>query len=311
MNILITGASGFVGQRLAATLARDGHSISGLSRDPEAAKRSLPGVDRFFRWDVGDLPPQEAIAPADAVIHLAGESVNGRWTARKKRRIAASRVDGTRNLVCALAAAGKATPLISASAVGYYGDRGDSELTEQSVAGTGFLAEVTQDWESEAFKAKQLGCRVAVMRLGIVLGPEGGALAKMLPIFRLGLGGPLGGGQQWWPWVHVDDVVRALGAALSNPWSGIFNLTSPEPVRQQRFANALGQVMHRPAFAPVPGVVLRLVQGEFADEILFSKRVLPARLLELGFRFDYPGIDSALSQLLGQEGARAKLQPQA
>jgi uncharacterized protein (TIGR01777 family) len=308
MKILITGATGFIGRRLAAKLVLDGHSVAGLSRTPEEAARMAPAVS-FSLWHSGEMPPAEAIRPADAIIHLAGESVNGRWTARKKRAIADSRVEGTRNLVSALAAEGAGKTLISASAVGFYGDRGDAELVEESGAGTGFLAEVTQDWEGETFKAEAAGCRVAVMRFGIVLGPEGGALATMLPLFRFGLGGPLGGGRQWWPWVHVDDVVSALAAGLTNPWSGVFNLTSPQPVRQQALASALGEAVHRPAFAPVPGFVLRLVQGEFADEILFSKRVIPARLLEAGFRFRHPAIGPAFRQLLGQEAAGAALQP--
>jgi uncharacterized protein (TIGR01777 family) len=308
MRVLITGATGFIGRRLAARLAAAGHTVTGLSRNPERAAAGVPAVTRFFPWQSGDVPPQPALAGVDAVIHLAGESVDGRWSDDKKRRIASSRVDGTRSLVRSLAAGNPAPAFISASAVGYYGDRGDETLTEASGPGGGFLAGVVQDWEREALGAERAGCRVALMRFGIVLGREGGALAKMLPLFRLGLGGKLGNGRQWWPWVHVDDVVSALGAAAVDPWSGIFNVTAPQPVRQEDFAKALAQALHRPALAPpVPAFALRLVQGEFADEILFSKRVLPRHLLEAGFEFSYPAIGDALNQLVGPEARHAQL----
>lgn len=298
MNVLITGVTGFIGKRLSERLTANGHTISGLSRNPDSARARMPEVATFYPWNPAQLPPQEAIEGADAVVHLAGETVNGRWTAAKKQRILTSREVGTRNLVTALASAGGGKTLISTSAVGYYGDRGDAELTERSAAGAGFLAGVTQAWEREARQAEQAGCRVAIMRLGIVLAAEGGALGTMLPLFRFGLGGPLGSGRQWWAWVHIDDVTAAIETALTSDRSGTYNVTSPQPVRQRDFARALGQVLHRPALAPVPALVLRLVQGQFADEILFSKRVLPERLEQSGFQFRYPSIRPALSQLL-------------
>ncbi len=312
MNILVTGATGFIGRRLAARLSETGHIVSGLSRDPERAATKAPAVRRFFPWQPDAPPPQSALSGVDAVIHLAGETVNGRWSAEKRRRIAASRVDGTRNLVAALALSGRQPALVSASAVGYFGDRGDETLTEASGPGDGFLAGVVQDWEREAVSAERAGCRVALMRFGIVLGPDGGALARLLPLFRLGLGSRLGSGRQWWPWVHVDDAVNALIAAALHPWSGAFNITSPQPVRQQDFASALARALHRPAAAPpVPAFALRVALGGVADELLFSRRAMPGHLLNSGFEFRYPDIGDALTQLVRQEAHHAHLPAQA
>ena len=214
---------------------------------------------------------------------------------------------GTHSLVQALDAGGGSTALISASAVGYYGDRADEDLTEASLPGAGFLAEVTGAWAAEAQRAAAAGHRVAVLRFGIVLGPGGGALRQMLPVFRLGLGGALGSGRQWWPWVHVDDVVAALQQAITADWHGAFNVTAPAPVQQRVFAHQLGEALHRPARLPVPAFALRLAQGGFADELLFSKRVLPAALQQAGFRFAYPELSGALANLLHEEGRGATL----
>jgi uncharacterized protein (TIGR01777 family) len=279
----------------------------GLSRDPSKASGRAPDVQRFFAWTPDQLPPMEAIESADVVINLAGETVNGRWTAAKKRRVRDSRLEGTRNLVAAMSCLPASKTLISTSAVGFYGNRGDEELTEASAQGEGFLSELTRYWEIEALRARDGGHRVAVVRIGIVMGPEGGALAKMVPLFRFGLGGPLGNGRQWWPWVHVDDVVEVLTTAIRSDWQGVYNLSAPNPVRQSDFARELGKAMSRPSFAPVPDFVLRLVQGEFADEVLFSKRVMPARLLDAGYRFAHPEISAALANLLGKEAEGAAI----
>jgi len=306
MNILVTGATGFIGRRLTQRLREQGHRVSALTRDPSRAAKSNPYVDRFYPWRTESRPPHEAIETADAVINLAGETVNGRWSPAKKERIYNSRIDGTRNLVEELRMAKASKTLVSISAVGFYGDRGEEELTESSAQGEGFLAHVTEDWEAEALKAEAGGHRVVIMRLGIVLGPEGGAMQKMLPIFKVGGGGALGSGKQWWPWVHVDDVVSALiTAATDSSWRGVFNLTAPEPVREREFATVLGSAVHRPAFMPVPAFMLRLIQGEFADEILFSKRVLPKRLEQAGFAFSYPDIQSAMNELVRREAKGA------
>jgi uncharacterized protein len=301
MNVLITGATGFVGKRLVASLLAHGHTVIGLTRSPEKATSRIKGV-QFLRWSPGEPVPQDAVRTADAIVSLAGESVNGRWRAAKKARIMDTRVQGTRALVDAIAATGGSKVLVSTSAVGYYGDRGEEELTEASPPGNGFLTEVTRRWEEEAMAAERHDARVVILRFGIVLGPEAGALGKMLPLAKMGINGPLGSGQQWWPVVHVDDVVRSIEAAIMRKdYSGVYNVVAPEPVRQRDFASTLGRVIGRPSVFPTPAFVLRMVQGEFADEILFSKRVLPQRLLDAGFEFDHPNLEAALRDLLKKE----------
>ena len=300
MKVLVTGVTGFIGSALAYRLIASGHEVVGLSRDREKARESLPVVKDFYAWPHdGQLSPS-LLATVDAVVNLGGESVAGRWTKSKKERIYESRITGTRNLVNAMRNMGHPGVLVNASAVGFYGDRGEEELTEASGAGEGFLACVCDAWEAEALQANSDGIRATVMRLGIVLGQGGGALKPMLPLFRVGLGGPLGGGRQWWPWVHIDDAVSALIAAIERPHQGVYNLASPNPARQKDFAKALGSVLHRPAFMPAPTSILRLTQGEFADELLFSKRVLPERLQMEGFRFEHPDLSEALDHILAK-----------
>lgn len=305
MNILVTGVTGFIGSRLAEVLTERGHSVIGLTRNPQTAVLKAPAVRRFYGWDVNEEPPAEAMAEAHAVINLAGETVNGRWTSAKKRRILDSRIAATRNIVAAMARADAPKILINSSAVGYYGDRADAVLTEESAKGGGFLAGVVDEWEREAFKAEAAGVRVAAVRTGIVLGKGGGALKPLLPLTAVGAGGPVGTGKQWWPWVHIDDVANAIEFLVSNPVSGVFNLTAPEPARQKEFAKTLGRVMSRPAFMPAPAFAVRAVLGGFADEILFSKRAMPERLQEAGFVFAYPELEGALRQVLKKEEQRA------
>ena len=302
MNVLVTGATGFIGNRLTESLTSHGHQVTALTRSPEKAAARTPGID-FVRWNPGEPVPSDAVANADAIVHLAGESVNGRWSDAKKARIMDSRVQGTRALAGAIAKTG-AKVLVSTSAVGYYGDRGDELLTEQSAPGNGFLMEVTRRWEEEALAAEKSGARVAILRFGIVLGPEGGALGKMLPLAKFGINGPLGSGKQWWPVVHIDDVVKAIEAAISRDYTGVYNLVAPQPVRQKDFASTLGRIIGRPSILPTPAFALRLVQGEFADEILFSKRVVPERLLASGFEFDHPDLEEGLRHLLAKERKR-------
>lgn len=298
MNVLVTGATGFIGTGLCEALSKAGHWTAALSRDPERAQRRIPTLDAAFRWDPKAGPPAAAFTSVEAVIHLAGENLKGRWTQRKRRAIRESRVLGTRRLVDAIEALAKRPRvLLSASASGYYGDRGDEELTEESSTGAGFLAETVGQWEREALRARSLGVRVVALRTGLVLGKGGGALGALLPLFRVGLGGPLGGGRQWWPWVHEGDVVGIILRALAADWDGGVNVSAPEPVRQRDFARALGHALHRPAFLPAPAFALRLVAGEVASELLASRRMLPSRALGAGYSFQFPRLEAALEDL--------------
>jgi uncharacterized protein (TIGR01777 family) len=275
-----------------------------LSRDAARGQRSVgQSAGRVIGWDpLAGLPPAEAFDGVDVVFHLAGESVaEGRWTAAQKARIRDSRVIGTRNLVAGLARAEpRPRVLVSASAVGFYGDRGEEELTETSAPGDDFLAEVCVAWEREAVAAEQHGLRVVLARTGIVLG-KGGALAKMLTPFKLGAGGPLGNGRQWMPWIHVADLARMyVHAAETSSIQGPMNAVGPHPVRNSEFTKALGRALHRPAFMPAPYLGLRLVFGEFAKVLFASQRVIPQVAVDTGFRFDHPRIEEALRAILAK-----------
>ena len=299
MKVLVTGATGFVGPRLLRLLDKP----VALTRDPDRARAKIGHLtDRIIRWDLlRGPPPQEAFAGIDAVMHLAGESVaEGRWTAAQKAKIRDSRVIGTRNLVQGIAqAAVKPKVLVSASAVGYYGNRGDEELTESAPPADDFLAQVCIDWEREALAAEKLGVRVVTARTGIVLGAGGGALGKMLLPFKLGAGGPLGNGRQWMPWIHVADLARIyVHAAEHASISGAMNSVAPHPVRNSEFTKALGRQLHRPAFMPAPYFGLRIAFGEFAQVLFASQRVLPKVALDTGFVFQYPELAAALREIL-------------
>jgi uncharacterized protein (TIGR01777 family) len=299
MKALVTGATGFVGPRLLRLLDRP----VVVTRNPDRA-RSVVGhlAERIIRWDpLEGPPPAEAFDGVDAVLHLAGESVaEGRWTAAQKNRIRDSRVVGTRHLVQGIAqAARKPAVLVSASAVGYYGDRGDEELTESAPPADDFLAKVCVDWEREAAAAEKAGVRVVTARTGIVLGAGGGALAKMLTPFKLGGGGPLGNGRQWMPWVHVADLARLYVHAADTPTiRGPMNAVAPNPVRNLEFTKALGRALHRPAFIPAPYFGLRLLFGEFAQVLFASQRVIPRVALDTGFVFQFPESAGALREIL-------------
>ena len=284
MKTLVTGGTGMVGPRLLRML--DQPVI--LSRNPERAREKVGHLaGRIIRWDpMAGPPPAEAFAGVEAVFHLAGESVaEGRWTAAQKARIRDSRVVGTRNLVQGIAqVSDRPRVLVSASAVGYYGDRGEEELTESASPGRDFLADVCVAWEKEALAAEKLGVRVVTERTGIVLGAGGGALAKMLTPFKLGAGGPLGNGRQWMPWVHVSDLARLyLHAAEHESIRGPMNAVAPH---------------RRPAFMPAPYLGLRLLFGEFAQVLFASQRVVPQVALDTGFTFQYPDIAAALKEIL-------------
>jgi uncharacterized protein (TIGR01777 family) len=299
MRVTVTGATGLIGSRLVGRLRERGDEVTVLSRDPARAREAL-GVEATA-WDPTDGPaPVQALAGRHAMIHLAGENVAQRWTADAKRRIRESRELGTRNLVAGLRAADpRPAVLVSGSAAGYYGSCGGERLDESAPPGDDFLAEVVLAWEREADTAAELGVRVAKIRTGVVLDRGGGALAKMLPPFRAGIGGPVAGGEQYVPWIHVDDVVGMLLAAVDDPrWSGPVNAAAPEPVTNGRFSKALGRALRRPAIVPVPGFALRLLYGEMAEIVIAGQRAVPARAIELGYEFAHPELDEALRSAL-------------
>ena len=300
MRALVTGATGFIGRRL---LLRLKHPVI-LSRDPGYARPLLNFVD-CYPWNTeAEPPPAEAFNGVEAIFHLAGEPVSeGRWTKEKKRRIRDSRVLGTRHLVDTLQSLDKRPDvLITASAVGYYGSRGDEELDETSSPGDDFLAEVCKDWESEAQRATEFGVRVVNLRIGIVLGTTGGALPRMLPLFRYGLGGRLGSGHQWMPWVHIRDLIQlALYAAQTESMQGPFNAVAPAPVTNREFTRTLAGLMHRPAWFPAPAAALRLALGEFAEVLLASQRVLPRATERNGYGFRYLQLEGALREILDRQ----------
>jgi uncharacterized protein (TIGR01777 family) len=302
MNILITGATGFIGTKLCRTLALQGDRVTALSRDANRAKNQIPELSEAYDWNPESEPaPREAFEGVEAVIHLLGESVVGRWTLAKKTAIHKSRVVSTRNLVATLGSLNsRPHALISASAIGYYGDRMDEKLTEDSSPGSDFLASVSQEWEMEACKAEDYGINVSRLRIGIVLALGGGALGAMLPSFRFGLGGPLGLGRQWWSWIHRDDLIGLVNHLLKNNYKGAVNAVAPSPVRQKQFARVLGGVLSRPALLPAPVFALKLVLGGFASELLSSKLVLPTVAEQSGYTFRYPNLENALSDLLNQ-----------
>ncbi len=282
-------------------MRREGHEVWALSRSGESATSGNPAIGRAFLWDpMGGPAPLEAFEGVEAVVHLAGESVAGRWSADKCAAIEQSRVIGTANLVAAIAELSeRPRVLASSSAIGFYGDRGEETLTEESRGGDDFLARVSKGWEAAARDAEGLGVAVVRFRTGIVLGPGGGALKEMLLPAKLGLGGPLGSGRQWWSWIHLDDAVGIIEHALHLNFSVAMNSTAPSPVRQIEFARALGKVLHRPAFAPAPAFVLKLALGGFSVELLSSKRVLPEATRGSGYEFRFPELGPALDDILG------------
>jgi uncharacterized protein (TIGR01777 family) len=295
MKITLTGATGLIGVRLVRALRERGDDVTVLSRRPSGAAARL-GVEAVG-WDPMAGPaPEAALAGRDAVVHLAGEPVAQRWSAAAKRRIHDSRETGTRHLVAGIEAlAQRPRVLVSSSAVGYYGPHGDERLAETTPPGDDFLAGVCVAWEREASRAQELGLRVAIVRTGVVLDAQGGALAKMLLPFRLGLGGPVAGGGQYLPWIHVDDLVALYVAALDGDnWRGPLNASAPEPVTNAAFSKALGRALKRPAIAPVPGFAVKLLYGDMADIVTEGQRAVPERPLALGFSYAHPDLDEAL-----------------
>ncbi len=306
MRALVTGATGFVGPHLLANLNRP----VVLSRDADRARQRLAKFNvASYSWDPLVGPPRpEVFQGVDTIFHLAGDPVaEGRWTEQKKKRIRDSRVLGTRNLVEGLRRLiERPRVLVSASAVGYYGSRGDEVLDESAAPGDDFLAEVCTAWEQEAQGAADLGLRVASVRIGIVLGREGGALKKMLMPFRLGVGGPLGNGRQWMSWIHVDDLAAMLmHAAEHAEVAGAINGASPNPVTNKEFTKALAAAVHRPAFLPTPYFALRMALGEFSKILFASQRVVPRKALATGFQFRYPEIGPAIAAIVADESTAA------
>ena len=299
MRVTVTGATGTIGRALVGELTGRGDEVTALSRDPATAGL---GVETLGWPDPKkERPPAGAFHGRDAVVHLLGENLAQRWSGEAKREIRDSRVLATRNLVAALKAlpdADRPRTLVSQSAVGWYGPRGSERIDEDQPGGGDFLAGVVRDWEAEAQKAD--GMRVVLTRTGVVLSPQGGALAKMLPFFRLGIGGPVAGGKQYVPWVHLDDVVGAIVFCLAEQCSGPVNVTAPEPVTNRDFSKALGRVLRRPAFAPVPGLAVKALYGEMATIVTTGQRAVPGRLTELGYEFRQPDLEAALRSATGR-----------
>jgi uncharacterized protein (TIGR01777 family) len=297
MKIAVTGATGLIGAALCERLRQEGNDVLVITRRENS---SSPFTVVHWNPERGELDTR-SLEGVDAVVHLAGETIAERWTPEKKERIRTSRVAGTRFLVDGLKRLSKRpSVLIGSSAVGFYGNRGDEVLDEGSPPGTGFLPEICQAWEAEVARASELGMRAVRLRTGIVLSTKGGALAKMLLPFKLGLGGPVGSGSQWMSWIHIDDVVGGYHFALHHSdLSGVANLTTPQPVRNADFTRALGRALRRPAFLPAPGFALKLIFGEMAQDLLLDgQKVLPRRLESAGYKFQHTGIDDALADVV-------------
>src|SRR6476660_114184 len=292
MKVLITGAGGLIGKALQVSLREKGYDLL-------LASRSEPQNDSYIQWSVEEgFTEPEKLEGIDAVVHLAGESVNGlRWTDDKKKAIRDSRVLGTRNVVSAISKL-KARPkvLVSSSAIGFYGERGDEEVTESSPAGQTFLADVSKEWEGEARRAEDAGIRTVLLRTGIVLSKDGGALGTMLLPFKMGVGGVIGSGQQWMSWISLDDHVEAINFAIDNEnIRGALNAVSPHPVTNEEFTKTMGEVLYRPTFIPLPQFAVSMLMGEMGDELLLtSTKVIPKRLEDAGFQFQYPDLKAAL-----------------
>jgi uncharacterized protein len=309
-RVTLTGATGLIGPRVIDALQAGGAEVSVLSRDASRASERLARAGlapvQAFDWDpLSEPAPAQALQGRDAVVHLAGENIAQRWSESAKLAIRDSRVTGTRNLLAGLETIADAQAdqrprtLVSSSGVGYYGAHGEEPLDEEAPPGEDFLARICVEWEAEASKASALGMRVALVRTGVVLDRNGGALAKMLPPFRLGVGGPVAGGRQFISWIHLDDLVSLIVAATQDErWSGPINATAPEPVSNRDFSRALGRALKRPALLPVPGAALQALYGEMAEIVTQGARVVPAKALVLGFQFAHAELGEALSSAI-------------
>jgi uncharacterized protein (TIGR01777 family) len=303
VKVLVTGASGMIGSALCDSLLVRGDSVVGLTRDPSRARSSNPSVT-WHAWEPTlERPPATAFEGVDGVVHLLGERIDQRWTDEAKQRIMGSRRTGTHNLVGAIKALErKPRVLVSQAAIGYYGDRGEAIVDESAGPGEGFDAEVVQEWEGAAREIEGCGVRLAIVRTGHVLDPHGGLLARLLTPFRLGVGGPIVGGEQYMSWIHIEDEVGILLWALDEEGvSGVLNATAPNPATNRELSKALGRALSRPAVMPVPGIALDLMYGrEFGAVLRGGQRVMPRRALDLGYEFRHPDLDEALTDLLGQ-----------
>jgi len=304
MRVAVTGATGMIGAALVRALAARGDDVTALSRSAERASEALGVPAATWADPKAEQPPLDALRGRDAVVHLLGEVIAQRWSDETKREIRDSRVLSTRNLVDALAAlAAEERPraLVSGSGAGWYGHRGDERLDESvPEPGDDFLAQLSADWEAEARRAEELGVRVVLNRTGVVLSESGGALEKMLPFFKVGIGGPVAGGRQYVPWVHLEDVVGATIFSLENEAvRGPVNVTAPEPVTNRELSKTLGRVLRRPAFAPVPALAVKTLYGEMAEIVTTGQRAVPARLSELGYTFGQPNLEAALRDATG------------
>jgi hypothetical protein len=300
MKVAITGATGFVGTRLVERLQEQGHQPLILTRNQAAAARAFPNLEIVTYTPTESGSWQQAIAGCDAVVNLAGEPIaENRWTPKQKQEILESRQLGTQKIVEAIAQANpKPSVLVNASAIGFYGTSETATFDEMSPSGNDFLAEVCQAWEAEARKVKDAGVRLVILRLGIVL-DNGGALAKMIPPFKLFAGGPLGTGQQWFSWIHRDDLVNLILEALTRPdIEGVLNATAPNPVRMSEFCQVLGKTLNRPSWLPVPSFALEALLGDGAMVVLEGQQVLPKKTTSYGFNYQYPTMEQALSEIL-------------
>lgn len=298
MKVLVTGATGFVGQRVVKQLIASGDEVVVLTRNVAKGALNLGSKCKFYNWnDTTTLPPMEAFDGVEGVINLIGEGIaDKRWDEEQKKKLHDSRIISTERLIDAIKAMPKKPRvLVSASGVGIYGNRGDEEITEESSVANDFLANLCKEWEAAAFKAKELGLRVAVIRTGVALGKGGGALKKMLPIFKLGAGGPVGSGKQYMSWIHVEDLAQMYVDTLKTPAiDGVLNGTAPYPATSKEFAKTLGKMVNRPAFAPVPGFALKMVFGEMSAVLLEGQKVLPKKFKSYKFRYRYPTLEMAL-----------------
>ncbi len=300
MKILITGGSGLIGKHLVNQFLSEGHTISVLSRNINKASKVLPSTVLLYHWDpLKNICPAEVVVNSDVIIHLAGENIVGWWNKKKRSLIKDSRILGTRILVdCFSHTNQKPKKLISASAVGYYGDRGDEVLTENSSTGKDFLAVICREWEEESNRSMALGVPSVQLRTGIVLSNTGGALKRLVPLWKFGLATKFGDGNQWWPWIHIDDFVSVVKFVIENEITGTLNVSAPDSIRQSEFAYHLAKVLNRPVLNRVPKFFLRMILGELALEMIGSKRVIPQRLMNEEFVFKYPDFRDALNDLI-------------